>query len=141
MASFEQLDLLLGEALEKMMDAAREIRLLKSTKEMTYIRHIGTATTELWAIREDVYSIHPEIKRDFFSENEKDPQRFEMLDELNRRANAAEEKGEKDLAKSLYVEMLNSSEYGWFKLLAEAGLYRTLKNIKKGPTSHFSGGE
>jgi len=128
MASLEQLDLLLGEALEKMMESVKEIRLLKSLKEKTYIRHIGNATTELWAIREDVYSTHRDIKRDFFAESEDDPQRFEVLNELNQRAKAAEEKGDFDLANSLYAELLNTSDYGWFKLLAEAGLYRSSKS-------------
>jgi len=128
MASLEQLDLLLGEALEKMMESVKEIRLLKSLKEKTYIRHIGNATTVLWAKREDVYSTHPDIKRDFFAESADDPQRFEVLNELNQRAKAAEEKGDFDLANSLYAELLNASDYGWFKLLAEAGLYRSSKS-------------
>jgi hypothetical protein len=65
MASFEQLDLLLGEALENMMGAAQEIRALNAEKTEEYIRHIGMATGELWAIREDVYSFRPDIKRTF----------------------------------------------------------------------------
>ena len=125
MASFEQLDLLLGEALENMMGAVQEIRALNTEKTEEYIRHIGMATGELWAIREDIYSVRPDIKRDFHVEIEHDPQRYEELSELCERAGVAEEKGDLALARSLYTELLGKSHYGWFKLRAEAGLYRT----------------
>jgi hypothetical protein len=125
MASFEQLDLLLGEALENMMGAAQEIRALDTQKTKEYLRHIGTATMELWAIREDVYSVRPDIKRDFVTESRSDPPRFEKLSELHQRAGVAEKEGDVVAARALYTELRNSSPYGWFKLLAEAGLYRT----------------
>lgn len=125
MASFEQLDLLLGEALENMMWAAQEIRALDTQKTEDYIRHIGRATTELWAIREDVYSVRPDITRDFVTESRSDPPRYEKLSELHQRAGVAEEEGDLVSARALYIELRNSSPYGWFKLLAEAGLYRT----------------
>ena len=127
MASFEQLDLLLGEALENMMGAAQEIRALDTQKTKEYLRHIGMATGELWAIREDVYSVRPDIKRDFVTESRSDPPRFEKLSELHQRAGVAEEEGDVVSARALYTELQNSSPYGWFKLLAEAGLYRTSK--------------
>jgi hypothetical protein len=44
---------------------------------------------------------------------------------LHQRAGAAEEQGDLILARTLYKELLNRGHYGWFKLLAEAGLYRT----------------
>jgi hypothetical protein len=44
---------------------------------------------------------------------------------LHERAGVAEEKGDFVLARTLYAELLDKSHYGWFKLLAEAGLYRT----------------
>ncbi len=127
MASFEQLDLLLGEALENMMGAAQEIRALNTQKTKEYLRHIGMATGELWAIREDVYSFRPDITRDFVTESRSDPPRYEKLSELHLRAGVAEEEGDVVSARALYTELRNSSSYGWFKLLAEAGLYRTSK--------------
>jgi hypothetical protein len=127
MASFEQLDLLLGEALENMLGAAQEIRALGTPKEKDYIRHIGMVTTELWAIREDVYSVRPDIKRDFVAEHERDPQRFEELNDLHIRARIAEGEGDIDSARTRYIELLHRSQYGWFTLLAEAGLYRMSK--------------
>ena len=133
MASFEQLDLLLGEALENMMGAAREIRALNTEKMKEYIKHIGMATGELWAIREDIRSFLPDITRDFETEARSDPPRYWKLSELHQRANVAEEQGDFVLAQALYNELLNTGHYGWFRLLAEAGLYRTSeeKNAKK----------
>ncbi len=125
MASFEQLDLLLGEALENMMAAAQEIRALDTQKTKEYIRHIGMATGELWAIREDIYSFRPDIKRDIVVEIEHDPQRYEELSDLHQRAGVAEEQGDLILARALYNELLHRSQYGWFTLLAQAALYRT----------------
>jgi hypothetical protein len=137
MASFEQLDLLLGEALENMMGAAQEIRALDTQKTKEYLRHIGMATGELWGIREDVYSFRPDITRDFVSESKSDRPRFEELSKLHERAGVAEERGDFVLARTLYTELLGKSHYGWFKLLAEAGLYRTSKT-KMSPTKQFS---
>ena len=125
MASFEQLDLLLGEALENMMGAAQEIRALNTEKTKECIRHIGMATGELWAVREGVYSFRPDITRDFVSESRSDRPRYEELSKLHERAGVAEEKGDLALARTLFTELLDKSHYGWFKLLAEAGLYRT----------------
>ena len=127
MASFEQLDLLLGEALENIMGAAAEIRALDTQKTKEYLKHIGRATMELWDIREDIYSIRPDIKRDLVAEHERAPQRFEELSDLHIRARTAEGAGGIDLARALYIELLHRSQYGWFTLLAEAGLYRTSK--------------
>ena len=125
MASFEQLDLLLGEALENMMGAAAEIRALNTEHTQEYIKHVGMATLELWQIRDHIYSVRPDITRDFVVESRRDPQRFEKLSELHQRAGVAEEEGDVVSARALYIELRNSSPYGWFKLLAEAGLYRT----------------
>ncbi len=127
MASFEQLDLLLGEALENMMGAAAEIRALNTEHTEEDIKHIGMATIELWAIRDRIYSVRPDIKRDFVVEIERDPQRYEELSDLHQRAGIAEESGNINLALTLYTELLRRSQYGWFKLLGEAGLYRTSK--------------
>jgi hypothetical protein len=125
MASFEHLDLLLGEALENMMGAAAEIRALDTEHTEEDIKHIGMATMELWEIRDRIYSVRPDIKRDFVVEHERETQRYEELSDLHQRAGTAEEAGNINLARTLYLELLHRSRYGWFTLLAEAGLYRT----------------
>jgi hypothetical protein len=134
MASFEQLDLLLGEALENMMGAAAEIRALNTEYTKEGIKHIGMATLELWQIRDHIYSVRPDIKRDFVAEHERDPQRFEELNDLHISAGTAEERGDIALARTLYNDLLHRSRYGWFKLLAEAGLYRTSETNKPNKT-------
>ena len=127
MTSFEQLDLLLGEALENMMGAAAEIRALDTERTEEFIKHIGMATLELWQIRDHIYSIRPDITCDFVTESKKDPPRYEKLSELLQCALAAEEQGDGASARALYRELLSNGYYGWFKLLAEAGLYRTME--------------
>jgi hypothetical protein len=138
MASFEQLDLLLGEALENMMGAAAEIRALNMEHTEENIKHIGMATLELWQIRDHIYSVRPDIKRDFVAERERDSQRFEELNDLHHRAGIAEEETDIALARTLYIELLHRSQYGWFRLLAEAGLYRTSE--KNEPHKSVGGG-
>lgn len=83
------------------------------------------ATLELWQIRDYIYSVRPDIKRDFVAERERDPQRFDELSGLRHRAVIAEEEGDIASARTRYIELLHRSQYGWLKLLAEAGLYRT----------------
>jgi hypothetical protein len=108
-----------------MVLAADEIRSLGEPERKKYLRQIGRATTELWAIREDVYSVRPDITRDFVTESKSDPIRFERLDELNQRARVAEKEADVVSARALYRELWRSSPYVWFRLLADAGLYRT----------------
>ena len=125
MVSMEQLDLLLGEALENMMGAVAELRGLNLQESTEHMKHIGRATMELWDIRDALYAVRPDIKRDFVIESKQDPVRFERLSQLHEKAGVAEKAGDRALAQSLYNELRTLSPYGWFRLLAEAGLYRT----------------
>ncbi len=77
MATFEHLDLLLGQALECMEEAANEIRALSLLKQKEMIKHIGRSIVELWEVRDVIYEIKPDIKRDFANEFSNDKQRFE----------------------------------------------------------------
>lgn len=130
MNSIEQLDLLLGQALENIMGAADEIRSLGLQESDAYIKHIGKATMELWDIRESLYALRPDIKRDFLSELESDPARYEQLSQLHQQAMVAETSGDMGSARTFYQELRERSKYGWFTLLAEAGLYRTSEKGK-----------
>lgn len=130
MASLEHLDLLLGEALECIVDAAHEVRELAlsepdSEKALLYI---GNAVGQLWGIRDEIlYKLKPALKRDFLIEIEQDEKRWEELDEIHSKARTAESSGEIDEAMSLFSELLTTSRFGFFRLLAEAGLYRVSK--------------
>ncbi len=89
MASFEHLDLLLGEALECIDEAAREVRELglhdpDGEKALFYM---GNAIGQLWGIRDEIlHKLKPELKRDFVREIEQDERRWEDLNEINLKA-------------------------------------------------------
>ena len=132
MASLAHLDLVLGQSLEELVEAASEIKALNELDGKDLIRRIGNAITEIWAIREEIYRINPTLKRDFVTESEQNGERFESLDDLFHRAAKLEDNNEKDSAKELYKELLQRSRFGYFRLLAEAGLYRVMmeKEVK-----------
>ena len=122
--SLEQVDLLLGESLELMQKAAKEIKEISSPELTKKLIHIGKATTQLWEVRDQIYKLKPEIKRDFVSEYSHDKERFESLNKIHIKASEAESARKYDEAKKAYTELLEVSNYVYFKLLAEAGLHR-----------------
>ena len=132
MASLAHLDLVLGQSLEELVEAASEIKALNELDGKDLIRRIGNAITEIWAIREEIYRINPTLKRDFVTESEQNEERFESLNDLFHQAVKLEDNNEKDSAKELYKELLQRSRFGYFRLLAEAGLYRVMmeKEVK-----------
>ena len=133
MATFEHIDLLLGQALECIEKAASEIRELSLSKQEEMLKHMGRSIVELWEVRDVIYDIRPDIKRDFAKEFSNDKQRFEDLNVIQKMAAEAERSGDYDLSINIYNDLLSKSKYGYFQLIAEAGLYRsmTLKNRSK----------
>jgi tetratricopeptide (TPR) repeat protein len=130
MATLEHLDLLLGEALECMEEAAHEARglALLEPDNGQILRYIGNALGQLWGIRDEIlYRLKPELKRDFVKEIEQDKTRWEELNEIHEKAYLAESKGEIHEAMSLFNKLLTASRFGYFRLLAQAGLYRVSK--------------
>ena len=125
METYEHLDLLLGQALECMDDAAGEIKSLSTFNQKELLKCIGRSIAELWKVRDAIYEIKPEIKRDFVTEYSEDRQRFETLNALQRKAVKAEKSGDYESATKHYNDLLSISQYGFFKLIAEAGLYRS----------------
>lgn len=134
MASYEHLDLLLGQALECMDEAAGEIKALSIINQKEMLRHIGRSIVELWEARDAVYELRPDIKRDFVTESSNDEQRYEDLNLIHRKAAQAEEDEDFETAINIYSELLSKSKYGFFQLLAEAGLYRSMFQKDKGKT-------
>ena len=124
MATLEHLDLLLGEALENIIEASSEIRDIDILEHKEALRHLGKATAELWSIRETIYSLKPDVKRDFIREHEQNRMRYEELSKLQERAYQAEMDSNFEAAIELYQELRQSSRFGYFCLIAEAGLYR-----------------
>ena len=86
MATYEHLDLLLGQALECMDEAAGEIKSLSIFNKKDLLKHIGRSIVELWEVRDAIYEIRPEVKRDFVTEYSNDKQRYEDLSNLHRKA-------------------------------------------------------
>lgn len=128
MASLEHLDFLLGDALERLVEATDETRGLERIEKKPFIMGIGRIVSELWALREQLYKIDPEIKRDFVVEYEKDKVRFERLNKLYRDAFKQEKNGNVKLANDLYNKLYSISQSGYFRLIAEAGLFRMRVN-------------
>ena len=130
MASFEHLDLLVGQALECMDGAAGEIRDLSLYNQKELLKKIGLSIYELWEVRNSIYEIKPELKRDFVKEYEQDRARYEELNKLHQQARAAEKAGDALSARNLYQNLMDVSRFGFFRLLAEAGLYRVPQSEK-----------
>ncbi len=131
MASLEHLDLLLGEALECIEKAASEIRELNLSDSKQIMLFVGNAVGQLWGVREILYKQKPELKRDLAIEIEQDKKRWEDLNEINLKARKAESNHEIHEAMRLFDELLTTSRFGYFRLLAEAGLYRVSKMQEK----------
>lgn len=130
MASLEHIDLLLGEAIERILEASDEIKETKNLDQREHLKRTGRIIAEIWVIREEIYKINPNLRRDFLVEYEKDQKRFETLNEIFKRACKMEKEGNVRESKVLYNELYESSRFGYFRLLAEAGLYRiSLKAI------------
>jgi hypothetical protein len=127
MASLEHLDLLLGQALECVDEAAHEVRELGIPEREEILRYIGSVVGQLWGVREILYKIKPELKRDFVKEIEQNKTRWEELHEIALKAGAAEGNGKINDAMNLFNELLTTSRFGYFRLIAEAGLYRLSK--------------
>jgi len=130
MASPQHLDALIGQALECASEAAGEVRALGLSPVDDYLKLIGAVTVNFWDLREKLYDAHPEVKRDFVKEYEVDEKRFNALTALNNQASLAESAGRIEDAAAGFQQLLDKSAFGFFKLCAEAGLYRTA-NAKK----------
>ena len=125
----EHIDLLLGESLECMVEAASELKSFDEGDPDKKIRRIGRAIVELWEVRDAIYRTRPDLKRDFVKEQQEDKQRFDELNDLFHRAISSEQNKDKESAVVLFKELLEKSKAGYFTLLAEAGLYRLSQNI------------
>lgn len=125
MPSERHLDTLIGEALECANEAAAQVRDLRLEPLDRYLRSIGHAVNSLWEVREALYKVHPELKRDFVSEYELDETRYNSLLAIHDQAEEAERSGNLAEAARLFRQLYAQATYGFFKLCAEAGLYRT----------------
>ena len=76
-----------------------------------------------------MYALRPDLKRDFVVESEVNVERYDTLSKVFEAAALAEREGNLEQATVLFRKLLDESKFGFFKLCAEAGLYR-LGNVR-----------
>jgi hypothetical protein len=130
MPSYQHLDALIGEALECADDAAGVIRDLELSPVDRHLKKIGEAILALWEVRDALYKAHPEVKRDFVAEYEVNEARYNALLAIQNDAAQAEKVGHTEEAARLYQRLLYEAKFGFFKLCAEAGMYRNSSDGK-----------
>jgi len=85
-------------------------------------------------VPDSIYKIKPDIQRDFVTEHLNDKQRYEELHALHVEDANAENSGDYKSAIALYEKLLSKSKFGFFKLIAESGLYRSTAKRKRDKT-------
>lgn len=124
MATLEQLDGLLAEALQCLDDSARFLRELPELELNQNLRHLGDAINSAWLIREQIHMLRPDIKPDFVTEYENDRVRYDELSAMSRGAHACEDAGQLLEARTRFLRLRTSARSGYFRMVAEAGLFR-----------------
>jgi len=93
MATFEELDGLLAEALQCLNDAAGLVRELTQLEIKPSLMHLDHAISEAWELRGHVHRIRPDLKPPFVVEYEEDRVRYNTLSEISKEAHQLEESG------------------------------------------------
>jgi len=124
MASFEHIDSLLGEALECIVSASNNIKQLVFPEQNQSRIILGRALAEIWEVRDIIYRVAPEIKYALVREYELNEESFNELIKIQNNAYVAEHNGAFHEASDYYKELFRKSNFGYFRLVAEAGLYR-----------------
>jgi hypothetical protein len=128
MASFEELDGLLAEALQCLNDAAGLVRELTQLETKPSLMHLGNAIYEAWELRERVHGIRPDLKPPFVVEYEEDRIRYNKLSEISKEAHELEDSGRSSEARAKFLDLRTASVRGYFQMVAEAGLFRISEN-------------
>jgi hypothetical protein len=137
----EHLDLILGEALDCIVEISSELRQLETFDQKEMSKHLGKAISELWYIRDAVYRLRPDLKPDFVREHEHNKIRYDELSELVKLANKADGNSDFETATKLYEELRQRSRFGYFRMIAEAGLYRVSKSLYDSSNTKETPGE
>jgi hypothetical protein len=110
--------------LECLVEAVQSIRTMPLAPVEENVDKLAIAIEQIWEVRTRLYALKPELKRDLVVEHETDPARYEALSDLHERAARAAEEGQRSEAAALYRQLLAQAKFGFFKLCAEAALYR-----------------
>ena len=124
MATFDELDGLLAEALQCLNDAAGLVRELTQLETKPSLMHLGSAINEAWELREKVHGIRPDLEPPFVTEYKEDRIRYHKLSEISKEAHQLEESGRASEARAKFLELRTASVRGYFQMVAEAGLFR-----------------
>lgn len=122
------IELLMVEALDRIVMIAplvKEVGVLDGNKN---VQHVGRAICELHEVRNEIYSIYPQLKPAIAKEVEE--LGYELYGERQKEieaAHLAEEAGDIEKAKKLFQSILEKYQSGTFRMKAEAGLYRCSK--------------
>ncbi len=125
MANLESLEALLAEALQCLDESAGLIRAIPQLNVDQNLRRVGHAIHSVWDIQDEIYTLRPDLKPSFVAEYEQDSKRYEKLSELANRAHALEAAGNLSEARALFNSLCIAAVSGHFRIVGEAGLYRT----------------
>jgi len=132
MTTRKSLDLLLGEALEDLQAAAGAARAIPDFDFKPVLRAVGAATVGIWDVRKTLHDAEPSLEPEFVGLHESDPELCDRLfDELDTAAQA-EARRDTSEAKRIYEGLLSASPIGFFKIQAQAGLYRLAQQSLEG---------
>ena len=127
MATFEELDGLLAEALQCLNDAAGLVRELTQLETKPSLMHLGHAISEAWELRGHVHRIRPDLKPPFVVEYEEDRVRYNKLSEISKEAHQLEESEEFGGS----GKVLGSSHRVSARLFSNGGRSRTIQDCRK----------
>ena len=95
-----------GQALECIDGAAGETKTPSIYNQRDLLKRINHSIVELWKVRDAIYKIKPDIKKDPITEYSNDEQRHEELSDLHRKAVKSEGAGDYESAIKRYNESL-----------------------------------
>jgi hypothetical protein len=130
MKPIELIETRLAEALQALDDAAGFVREAEEVDTDSNLRNLGKAIVYAWEVREAVHKIRPDLKPIFVQESDKNRARYEELSALASLAYQTEKNQDWEKAVMFYQDLKKSARYGYFELVAEAGLYRTSKYVQ-----------
>jgi len=133
MSNLNKLEGNFSEALELLVEASDLIRGSDELDTTSSLMAVGKAISNIWEVREKIHSLRPDLKPLFAEESRKDKLRYDKLAKLHQWARKAENDGDLQKAQELFLELNEKAKGGYFRLLAEAGLYR-VSQAKHCPT-------
>lgn len=121
----KKIDIFIGEILNILQNISYELSKSNDKDLVEASKHMAYFIPEIWNERGKLYNKFPNLKTDILHEFKQDKLRFELLYDINKKAFEYENKQEFKKAYSSYKKLFKMSQFGYFKLLAEAGMFRT----------------